>query len=97
MWYVYDKATTVIQKSCKTHSAAKAWVTRKQKEFLKNQGLYVSNDGPLFDWGLADSQFFHDFIEKRRRVRSLMSGQEVEITANTPRGCDPSSELYWSM
>ena len=97
MWYVYDKATTVIQKTCKTHSAAKAWVTRKQNEFLKNRGLYVSNDGPLFDWGLADSQFFHDFIEKRRHVRNLMSGQEVEITANTPRSCDPSSELYWSM
>ena len=97
MWYVYDKATTVIQKTCKTHSAAKAWVTRKQKEFLRNRGLYVSNDGPLFDWGCADSQYFHDFIEKRRVVKNLMTGQDCEIAANTPRSCDPSSELYWSM
>lgn len=97
MWYVYDKATTVIQKTCKTYPAAKAWVTRKQKEFLKQNNLYVSNDGPLFDWALADSEYFHLIIEKRKRVKNLMTGQEVEIKANTPRSCDPSSELYWSM
>ncbi len=97
MWYVYDKSTTVIQKACKTHGAAKAWVTRKQKEFLKNNGLYVSNDGPLFDWALADSAYFHMFIEKRVTKRNLMTGQEFTQSVNTPRSCDPSSELYWSM
>ena len=97
MWYVYDKDTTVIQKSLKTHSAAKAWVTRKQREFLKNNGLYVSNDGPLFDWALADSAYFHNFIEQRVTRRNLMTGQEFTQPVNTPRSCDPSSELYWSM
>ena len=97
MWYVYDKSTTVIQKTCKTHGAARAWVTRKQNEFLKNSGLYVSNDGPLFDWALADSQYYHLMIEKKKIVKNLMTGQEVEISVNTPRSCDPSSELYWLM
>ena len=97
MWYVYDKSTTVIQKTCKTHGAARAWVTRKQNEFLKNSGLYVSNDGPLFDWALADSQYYHLMIEKKKIVKNLMTGQDVEISVNTPRSCDPSSELYWSM
>lgn len=97
MWYVYDKSTTVIQKTVKTHAAARAWVTRKQKEFLKQNNLYVSNDGPLFDWALADAEYFHRVIEKRRVVKNLMTGADVEITANTPRSCDPSSELYWTM
>ena len=97
MWYVYDKETTVIQKTVKTHSAAKAWVTRKQKEYLKRNDLYVSNDGPLFDWGLADAAYFHDFIEKRVRKTNLMTGEEFTQPVNTPRSCDPSTELYWSM
>jgi hypothetical protein len=97
MWYVYDKQTTVIQKTCKTHSAAKAWVTRKQKEFLKLNGLYVSNDGPLFDWGMADADYFHKNIEKSETKRNLMTGKAFVQPVNTPRSCDPSTETYWSM
>ena len=97
MIYVYDKDTTIIQKGCKTWPAARAWVTRKQNEFLKNQGLYVSNDGPLFDWGLAEAQYFHMFIEKRVTKRNLMNGEEFTQTVNTPLSCDPSTETYWSM
>ena len=97
MWYVYDKATTVIQRTFKTAPAAKAWITRRQNEFLKDRSLYVSNDGPLFDWGYAEVNYFHDFIEKKKRVRNLMTGREVEIDVNTPRSCDPSTELYWTM
>ena len=32
-----------------------------------------------------------------KKVINLMSGVEIEIAADTPRCCDPSSELYWSM
>ena len=32
-----------------------------------------------------------------KKVLNLMSGVEIEIPADTPRCCDPSSELYWSM
>lgn len=32
-----------------------------------------------------------------KKVKNLMSGVEIEIPADTPRCCDPSSELYWSM
>jgi hypothetical protein len=96
MWYVYDKHTTVIQRTFKTSKAAKGWITRKQNEFLRGQ-YFVTNEGPLFDWGYADAAWFHDFIEKTRVVKNLMTGAEVRITANTPRSCDPSTELYWSM
>lgn len=97
MWYVYDKNTTVIQKSCKTHGAAKAWVTRAQNEFLKNNGIYVSNDGPLFEWAIAAAEFFHLMIEQHVTKRNLITGCEFTQSVNTPRSCDPSSELYWSM
>ena len=96
MWYVYDRATTVIQKTFKTAPACKAWITRKQKEFLRGEP-FVSDGGPLFDWGYADAEYFHEYIEKTRTVRNLMTGAEVRIRANTPRSCDPSTELYWSM
>ena len=97
MWYVYDKDTTVIQRTFNSAKAAKGWITRKQNEFLKRNDLYVSNDGPLFDWGYADAQWFHDFIEKKVRKTNLITGEEFTQPANTPRSCDPSSELYWSM
>lgn len=32
-----------------------------------------------------------------KTVRNLMSGKEIEIAADTPLCCDPSSETYWSM
>lgn len=38
-----------------------------------------------------------EFVPTMKTVRNLMSGQEVQIAHDTPRSCDPSSELYWSM
>lgn len=34
---------------------------------------------------------------KMKKVRSLMTGNEIEIAEDTPWCCDPSSETYWSM
>lgn len=48
-------------------------------------------------WAIAESKEFHEKIEKTKIVHNLMSGQPVELSVNTPRCCDPSSELYWSM
>lgn len=38
-----------------------------------------------------------EFVATMKTVISLMSGKPVEIAHDTPRSCDPSSELYWSM
>jgi len=43
------------------------------------------------------SQFQIMFCPTTRTVRNLMTGEMVEIAHDTPRSCDPSSELYWSM
>lgn len=32
-----------------------------------------------------------------KKVRNLVTGEMIEIDSDTPRSCDPSSDLYWSM
>jgi hypothetical protein len=49
--------------------------------------------GPLY----PRSQFRIEFCPTTKTVRNLMSGELVEIPYDTPRSCDPSSELYWTM
>lgn len=34
---------------------------------------------------------------KTRKARDARFGHEIEVEEGTPRCCDPSSELYWSM
>jgi hypothetical protein len=36
------------------------------------------------------------FVATMKTVRNLMSGEEITIPHDTPRACDPSSELYWT-
>jgi hypothetical protein len=41
--------------------------------------------------------YFMEYNPKFKTVKNLMSGEDVVIATDTPRSCDPSSELYWSM
>ncbi len=43
------------------------------------------------------SQFRVEVVPTTKWVKNLMTGQMVEIAHDTPRSCDPSSELYWTM
>lgn len=97
MWYLYEKDTSRIVKSYKSHAAALAARTRLQKKYLVDNGLYVTNDGPLFDLAVADSRYYHMIIEQRVTRKNLITGQEYEESVNTPLCCSPSSETYWSM
>ena len=38
-----------------------------------------------------------EYFPSMKTVRNLMTGKDVQIAHDTPRSCDPSSELYWSM
>lgn len=51
----------------------------------------------LFDLYPPDSGWRFEWFPTMKTVRNLMSGQDIQIAHNTPRACDPSSELYWSM
>jgi len=42
-------------------------------------------------------QFRVEVVPTTKTVRNLMTGEQVEIPHDTPRSCDPSSELFWSM
>ena len=42
-------------------------------------------------------KFRIEFVPTMKMVKNLMTGEMVEIPHDTPRSCDPSSELYWSM
>ena len=42
-------------------------------------------------------QFRVEVVPTTKIVKNLMTGEMVEIAHDTPRSCDPSSELYWTM
>lgn len=56
------------------------------REVRELQALYSPKDG-----------FSFEFFPTYKTVKSLMTGADVVIETETPRSCDPSSELYWSM
>ena len=101
MWYVYDKRSSAIVRSYKTHPAAQAAITRAHKKYVSHfpyaAGSNVEEDDPLSWMAAAEAQWYHSVIEQRVTKRNLISGREFTQSVNTPRCCDPSSELYWSM
>jgi len=70
-----------------TAAAARAAITREH-----NRGAIHAAS-----FAVAESSVFHSTIEKTTTVTNLMSGKPVVQSVNTPRACDPSSELYWAM
>jgi hypothetical protein len=101
MWVVYDKATSKRIDAYATIAAAKSRITKAHKAYARKNpyvpGSNAHEDDPLFKWAIAESQYYHMLIEQRVTKRNLMTGQEFTQSVNTPRSCDPSSELYWSM
>ena len=48
----------------------------------------------LYNWGKG---WRFEYFPTMKTVKNLMTGADVEIPHDTPRSCDPSSELYWTM
>ena len=101
MWYVYDRRSSAIIKSYKTAAAAQAAITRAHKKYTRHFPYYPGSnaheDDPLSWQSAAEAGWYHSVIEQRVTKRNLITGQEFTQSVNTPRSCDPSSELYWSM
>ena len=57
-----------------------------RREVAELFDLYPPAQGWRFDWTPA-----------HKTVKNLMTGKDISIPHDTPRSCDPSSELYWSM
>lgn len=67
-------------------AAAKSAITREHKRGAIHAASFA----------VASTDEFAK-IEKSVTVKNLMSGKDVVQSVNTPRACDPSSELYWAM
>ena len=50
----------------------------------------------VYNW-VEESWFLLKYPVGMKTVKNLMTGQDVQIPADTPYCCDPSSERYWSM
>ena len=113
MFYIYERSSTYImgkmdtrtgevrpdhRKAYKTMSAAQAALTKMSKRYRAD--LLESVNDPVYRYGIAEAEYFHNTIEKSRTVYSIMDqAKEKPITerVNMPSHCSPSSESYWSM
>jgi hypothetical protein len=87
--YIYkaDKRTKTGERLFSTT----VW-TGRTVEGMDNEvrGLRAQMYPTLAGWRL-------EAVPTTKTVKNLMTGKDIEIAHDTPRSCDPSSELYWSM
>lgn len=84
MFVVYHISSTQMLRTFNTESGAKRSTTCMNRNAGGTKYAY------------ATDQDYNNKVVTTRKVRNLMSGQEVEIASNTPLCLDPSSETYWS-
>lgn len=86
MFVVYHKASTQILKAFDLESSAKRSATCMNR-----------NAGDV-KYTYADMETYTKRTANRTMtVKSLMTGKDVEIPADTPWCCNPASETFWSM
>ena len=82
---VYHRKSTRLIKTFNLESAAKRSKTCMNRNAGSNEYAYTLED------------MYYNEVVTTKKVKNLMSGEEIEIPSNTPRCCDPSTETYWSM
>lgn len=82
---VYHRESTQAVKSFDLESAA------------KRSRTCLNRKAGADEYGYTFSDIYYKEVVKTMKVKSLMSGKEVEIPSNTPWCCNPASETYWSM
>lgn len=90
-YIVYHIASTQLIKEFNSESSAKRSCTCMNRNALRDKNVTAA------PYAYTTYDDYTQNVVYKRKVRSLMTGKEVEIDSNTPRCCDPSSELYWSM
>ncbi len=71
------------------------WARRRANKMNNRNPAYRPEYMPAYD--VATLEYYNTKVVGMKTVRNLMTGEEVSIPTNTPRSCDPSSELYHSM
>lgn len=88
-WTMYIYKTDKRKKSGERLVCTSVWNDRDEATMQREvKELYDMWPGP---------QHRIEVVPTMKTVRNLMSGVEIQIPHDTPRSCDPSSELYWSM
>lgn len=103
-YVIYNKANnnkiveiTRWKRSYKSLAAAKAAVTRASKQYFNLAGEnYSIQEDPQFLYGIAESGYYSNNLEKMVEKVNLMTGKKYMESVNTPYYCSPSSETYWS-
>lgn len=83
-YVVYHLTSSQLIKTFATESGAKRCKARMNLNAKSNQYEYTT------------LEIYDKEINKKIKVKSLMTGEEVEIYSNTPWNCRPDSESYWS-
>ena len=71
--------------------------SRKALKVIKEQLEAKAPVAELFNLYNPDKGWRFEWFPTMKTVKNLMTGKEVQIAHDTPRSCDPSTELYWSM
>lgn len=86
--YIYK-----ADRRCKTGErlfSTTVWTDRTLEGMEREMRELARDLYPGTDWRFA-------FVPTMKTVRNLMTGEDVVIPHDTSRGCDPSTELYWSI
>lgn len=76
---------------------AKAWMTKRMKKEQAKYAEKPTRSNEPRQYQVMSKSRYSVQAPSTKMVRNLMTGKMVEIAYNTPRSCDPSSELYWSL
>lgn len=68
-----------------------------KKSSAKRSTTCANRNAGYYSYAYCPQDYYYSDIVKTKKVKSLMTGKEIEIPSNTPRCCDPSTETYWSM
>lgn len=86
IYVIYHIDTTMIAKHLNTfESGAKRSVT------------CMNRNAGRIEYAYASLEDYETKVVTIKKVKSLMTGKEIEIPSNTPNFCNPASEAYWSM
>lgn len=107
-YVIFEEATSAIVETVrhrpyrrtteyKTMAAAKAALTRMHKKFVEKNGAAEEENGPLFNYGVAERAHYHAKIERMVERVNMMTGKKYKESINTPAYMSPSCESYWSM
>jgi hypothetical protein len=89
-WTMYIYKTDRRKKTGERQVSTTVWTGRDQDTMQREVNELYAHHYPR-------EQFRIEFVPTTKQVKNLMTGEMVTIAWDTPRSCDPSTELYWSM